>query len=431
MIELTAVAGRFRRLFQVVPLVLFRGLNGGMPILLGLYIGHRWGLTELGLYTLASSFVAIGLMAVDWGCTRWLPRELALERLQQERGSAVATANALRLGIAAAWLLLTWLLGVTGRLPAESVRFAIELGLLYPISIYSVNGVSDRIVSGEVAGIGGAVAAGLGVFALGALLVLRGGASPHALILAFAAGKAVEAALLLWGRPRLFRAAPRHLPAMALALWPFSIQAILAAVYSRFSVFIVEHFRHADIGLFGVATALQNVFLLLPVSISLLKYPVFTTAAAKGEIGRIRSAVLAAAAMSIAAVGAGIVMLVAGWSLVTRVLHVGPSAMPFVVAFASIAAVTTGTVLSGLLLQSFGHERITAKLSFVTVAVSLTAQYTFVKWFGLWGVASGIALAELVSFSIFGTAAIRLLRRKPAGLTDKAVETPAAASLPR
>lgn len=427
--ERSALAGRVGRLVEVLPLVMFRGLNGGMPILLGLYIGHRWGLAELGLYTLASSFVAIGLMVVDWGCTRWLPRELALERLQ-ERGSGVATANALRLVIAAAYLSLTWLLAAAGRFPPESARFAIELGLLYPISIFSVNGVSDRIVSREVAGIGVAVVAGLGAFGMGAGAALSAGAGVHAVVLAYVGGKIVEVLLLLRGRARLFRVAPRHMVTMSLALWPFSIQAILAVIYSRLSVFIVEHFRHADMGLLGVATALQNVFLLLPVSIAFLKYPIFTTAAAKGEIGKIRSALTAAAVMSFAAVGAGVVVLIAGRNIVGRALHVEASSMPFVMAFAAIAALTTGTALAGLLLQSLGHERVTAKLSFVTLTVSLVSQYTFVQWFGLWGVAAGIALAELVSVAVFGTAAYRAMRRRLAGPpAEGAGKSPAAAPL--
>jgi O-antigen/teichoic acid export membrane protein len=310
------------------------------------------------------------------------------------------------------YLSLTWLLAATSRFPPESARFAIELGLLYLISIYSVNGVSDRIVSREVVGIGVAVVAGLGAFAIGAGAALYAGAGVHAVVLAYVGGKIVEVLLLLRGRARLLHVAPRHMVAMSLALWPFSIQAILAVIYSRLSVFIVEHFRHADMGLLGVATALQNVFLLLPVSIGLLKYPIFTTAAARGEIGKIRSALTTAAAMSFAAVGAGVVVLIAGRDIVGRALHVEASSMPFVMAFAAIAALTTGTALAGLLLQSLGHERVTAKLSFVTLTVSLVSQYTFVQWLGLWGVAAGIALAELVSVAVFGTAAYRAMRRR-------------------
>ncbi len=404
----TTLAHRFARAVEVLPLVAFRGLNGGMPLLLGLYIGYRWGLAELGAYTLASSFVAIGLMVVDWGCTRWLPRELALARVQEGSGSGVATANTLRLILAAGFLLLTGVLSATGRIPAESARFAIELGVLYPLSIFSVNGVSDRIVSREIAGIGGAVASGLTIFAVGAWCTMRVGSGPHLLVLAYVTGKVVEAVI---------------------ALWPFSVQAILGILYARLSVFIVEHFRPADLGLVGVATALQGIFLLLPVSIGLLKYPVFTTAAVKGDRQQIRTALVTALTMSVAGVAAGVAASFAGRHLISRVLHVAPSSTLFVIVFASIAALTAGTAMSGLLLQALGREHTTARLSFITLAASLVSQFTFVWWLGLWGVAAGIATAELVSLAIFGTAAFRAFREKVTARPGHAIEVPAPESL--
>ena len=420
----TPLAHRFARAVEVLPLVAFRGLNGGMPLLLGLYIGYRWGLAELGAFTLASSFVAIGLMVVDWGCTRWLPRELALARLQENSGSGVAAANTLRLFFAAAFLLLTGLLFATGRIPPESARFAMELGLLYPVSIFSVNGVSDRIVSREIAGIGGAVASGLMIFAIGAWCTTRIGSGPHLLVLAYVTGKVVEGAFLMRGRARLFHIVPRHVPAMAIALWPFGIQAILGIVYARLSVFVVQHFRPADLGLFGVATALQNIFLLLPVSIGLLKYPGFTTAAVKGDRKHIRTALVTALAMSVAGVAAGVAVLFAGRHFISRVLHVAPASMLFVIVFSSIAALTAGAVMSGLLLQALGREHTTAKLSFITLAASLVAQFTFVRWLGLWGVVAGIATAELVSVAVFGTAAFRAFHEKVTVQPGHAVDVP-------
>jgi len=400
-----------------------------MPLLLGLYIGHRWGLTEFGAFILASSFVAIGLVVIDWGCTRWLPRELALAGLQENGGSGVATANTLRLILAAVLLFLTGLLSATGRVPAESARFAIEMGMLYPISIFSVNGVSDRIVSREIAGIGGAVASGLAIFATGAWSVMYAGSGPHLLVLAYVTGKAVEALFLMRGRAGLFRLGRHHVLATAIALWPFSVQAILAIIYARLSVFIVEHFRHADLGLVGVATAFQNVLMLLPVSIGLLTYPVFTTAAVKGQWKQIRNTLMTALASSVAGVAAGVAMLAAGRDSVSRILHVVPSSMPFVIVFASIAALSTGAAMSGLLLQALGRERTTARLSFITLAASLVAQFTFVQWLGLWGVAVGIATAELVSLAVFGTAAFRAFREKLGFQQAHAVDVPAPESL--
>jgi O-antigen/teichoic acid export membrane protein len=425
-----SLSSRLARLTEVFPLVAFRGLNGGMPILIGLFIGHEWGLAALGAYTLASAVVAIGLMFVDWGCTRWLPRELALAHLQENAPSGAATANALRLTIAAAFLLLTWLFSAVGRIPGESTRFALELSLLYPISIFSVNGVSDRIVRREIGGIGIAVAAGVAVFiALGwsASQVVSG---PHTIVLAFVVGKGVEALLLMHGRGELFRVAPRRVLAAAVALWPFSVQAILGAIYSRLSIFIVEHFRHADLGLIGAATALQNVLLLLPVSIALLTYPALVVAAARGDSGRIRSSLTAAAVASLAGVSVSIGALGAGRALVGRLLHIPPASMTFVIVYATIAYLTIGTTLAGVSLQAIGRERTTAGLSLVTLAVSLGMQFTFVRWLGLWGVPAGIATAEMVSVILFGSTALRAIRDRSAVPSPMhAVEVPAPESL--
>ena len=49
-----------------------------MPILLGLFIAHRWGLGELAAYTVANAAITIAQLAVDWGAQRALPRNLAM-----------------------------------------------------------------------------------------------------------------------------------------------------------------------------------------------------------------------------------------------------------------------------------------------------------------------------------------------------------------
>jgi O-antigen/teichoic acid export membrane protein len=395
------------RFTEVIPVVAFRGLNGGMPILIGLYIGHRWGLAALGAYTFAASFVAVGLMCVDWGCTRWIPRELALARLQGDSAGATPTANTIRLVLAAAFLLVTAAGSQLGWIPQESARYAMLLAFLCPIAIFSANGVSDRIVSREVGAIGVAVAGGLAVF--GAAAVLAATLAPGALglIAAYIVGKTAEAVLLMKGRSYLFRMSARHFLVTALALWPFSIQAILGVVYSRLSVFIVEHFRHADLGLIGAASALQNVLLLFPVSIALLKYPVLTSAAATGQQHQFRRVLAMAVAASVAMVTAGMLFLFLLRGIIGRTLHIPPALMPFVLVYVAVAYLTIGTALSAVLLQAIGRERITARLSFVTLAVSITAQYAFIRAFGLWGIAAGVAAAEMLSVIIFATAAWR------------------------
>jgi len=89
--------------------------------------------------------------------------------------------------------------------------------------------------------------------------VTEGFVAEHPTSVAAAGGQSfagVEALILMRGRLELFRITPRHVFTTAYSLWPFSVQGILAVIYSRLSIFIVEHFRHADLGLVGAADAM-------------------------------------------------------------------------------------------------------------------------------------------------------------------------------
>jgi O-antigen/teichoic acid export membrane protein len=384
-----------------------------MPILIGLYIAHRWGLASLGAYTFASSYVAVGLMITDWGCTRWMPRELALVRVTPGvRPAAAATANALRLAIACVFLLLTWLLAATHVLPAESARFALELGLLCIITIYSVNGVSDRIVTHEIGGIAGAVFAGLALFGLSAFVAEWFAPGPHGIVLAYVIGRGAEAAVMMHRRRDLYPVALRHLAPTAAALWPFSIQAILGVIYSRLSIFMIEHFRRQDLGLVGAASAMQNILLLFPVSIALLNYPAMTTAAASGDGRRLRNVLAVSAAASFVALTVAAGALFVARERIAAELHVPPQSMLFIAAYGAIAYITIATTLTGVVLQSMRYERLTARLSFVTVAFALVYQYVLIRRHGLWGLVGAQAAAEATSAVIFAIAAFHLIRRR-------------------
>lgn len=403
--------GRLTRFLHVFPIVAFRGLAGGMPILIGLYIAHRWGLASLGAYTFAASYVAVGLMITDWGCTRWLPRELALVRMTPGAPAhAAATANALRLTITAAFFLVTWLLAAAHILPAESTRFMLELGLLCPITIYSMNGVSDRIVTREIGGIAVAVFIGLTLFAVLAFAGQSLAPGPDGIVLAYVIGRAAEAAVMMRGRRDLYPAAFRHFIATAAALWPFSIQAILAVVYSRLSVFMIEHFRRQDLGLVGAASALQNVLLLFPVSIALLNYPAMTTAAAGGDRRRLRTVIVGSAAACIAALAVAAGALFVARDRIAGLLHIAPQSMPFVMAYAVIAFITVATIIAGVLLQAMRYEKVTARLSFLTIVFALVYQYILIPRFGLWGLVGALAAAEATSAAVFGFVAFGAMR---------------------
>ncbi len=407
---------RFTRLLHVFPVVAFRGLSGGMPILIGLYIAHRWGLAALAGYTFASSFVAVGLIVTDWGCTRWLPRELALVRASPGGSVApAATANALRLMLALLFLLTTGLLAITHALPAEAIRFALELGLLCPITIYSLNGVSDRIVTREIGGIGVAVTVGLAMFLILAFVAQRFAPGPHSVVVAYVIGRVAEAVVMMHGRRDLYRAAFRHLMPTAAGLWPFSIQAILGVVYSRLSVFVVEHYRRQDLGLVGAASALQNILLLFPLSIALLNYPALTVAAAERDRRRLGRVVRDSLGLSLLALTVAAAALFLARHFVASALHIPPQSMPLVIAYAATAYITVGTTLAGVLLQAMRYESLTARLSVLTLALALVYQFLLIRWFGLWGLVGALAAAELTSLLVFGFVVVRATRRSAFG----------------
>lgn len=413
---------RFARFLDVFPVVGFRGLAGGMPILIGLYIARRWGLAALGAYTFAASYVAVGLMITDWGCTRWLPRELALVRMTPgAHPAAVATANGLRLLIAGAFLAGTGCLALAHLFPAESARYALEIGLLCLINVYSVNGVSDRIVKREIGGVTVAVSTGLVVFAAVALAGWMMGQGPHTIVLAYVIGRVAEAALMMTGRGDLYPVAFRHVVPTAAALSPFSIQAILGVVYSRLSVFMIEYFRRQDLGLVGAASALQNILLLFPLSIALLNYPPMSTAAASGDGKRLRRVI----SMSVGASMAALTLASAGLFIVRHslasTLHIPSESMPLVIAYIAVAYITVVTTTAGVVLQSVHQEKLTAQLSFVTAALALMYQYFFIRAFGLWGLVGALAAAEATSAILFGLIAYRAIRGITAVHSDMAV----------
>jgi len=196
---------RIVRMLDVLPVAGFRGLAGGMPILIGLYVGHRWGLATLGAYAFASSFAAVGLVVTDWGCARWLPRELALVAAGKGHHDAVHTANSLRLMIAAAWILLTFAMSAACMMTRDAALFSGEFAVLYLIAVASTDGVSDLIVARRTWPIAWAVAAGLAVFAVAAFVLNRMAGTAHAIVAAYVMGKAAEALLLIGPRFRLLR----------------------------------------------------------------------------------------------------------------------------------------------------------------------------------------------------------------------------------
>ena len=408
---------RLLRMFDVLPIVAYRGFAGGVPVLMGLYIGHRWGLVSFGAYTFASSFAAVGLIVTDWGCTRWLPRELALASIGSGDERAAHAANAVRLIFASLYVLLTFGMTAAGLMNHEAAVYAFEFAILYVVAIVSTDGMSDLIVARQTWRIGWALFIGLAVFGVGAGMASTVFATPFAFVAAYVVGKIVEAVMLIAGRTHLLRVSGRHLWRMTAILGPFAVQAVLAIIYSRLAIFIIESQRPlSDVGIVGAATALQAVVLLLPVSMALLYFPALSTAAATAQGGEMRRIVGRAVGGSVIGVTIGLVVLGAVRYPVAALLHIPAVYVPFVMALISMTYLTIGTTMAGAVLQALGGERIAAKLSFLTLGLSIPVRFILIRWYGVWGVFDGALAAEVMTLVIFIFAAVQAARRTFIGL---------------
>ena len=119
----------------------------------------------------------IAVAITDWGATRALPRNLAT-LASDAAAELLAAANALRLTLAGAALIVAAALVVAKAVDTDAARYLTILFPLCPLFIVTTNAVSERVVAGETRAITTAVAAGLLTFALlgGMMLALGFGA---------------------------------------------------------------------------------------------------------------------------------------------------------------------------------------------------------------------------------------------------------------
>ncbi len=241
-------------------------------------------------------------------------------------------------------------------------------------------------MAGETRGIAGAVAAGLLTFIVLGGVVLALNLGPTWLVGAYVAGKAIEASVLASGRWWVLSLGTTGFAATGAALWPFAAQLILGVIYSRLAVFTVERVTtRAELGVFSVALACQNVLLLIPTSLALMQFPELTRHWKDGDgraVRRILVRYTIVAGLG-ALLGAAVLLMLAG--PIARVLDVPPSMMPFVVAFAAR-----------------GEERLVSRLSVVTLSLALVYQVAALRAFGLWGIVPAVGAAEVTTIAVFG-----------------------------
>lgn len=388
-----------------IPLMAFRASAGGLPILIGLFIANRWGLVELAAFTVANATVLIAQTIADWGATRALPRDLARATQHRSAVHLLATANAFRLLLVVAMIAIAAIAVGTGHVQRDIASYLLILSPLCVIAVFASNAVSERVVTKKAFNIGIAVIAGLVTFAIlgGCAIALHLGARWFAG--AFVVGKFVECLFLLAGRWWVTAVGGKGVLATAAALWPFSVQMILAIIYARLSVFTVERMTtRVELGVFSVAVALYSTMLLIPASMALTIFPQLTRFEEAGDHDGVRHAVTRYVMLSAGAVGVGLLVLALLKDLVGRVLKVPPPLMPFVIAFAAVALLSIFSTICGFLLQARGGEHVAARLSVLTVILALVYQIVALRSLGLWGIVAAVCAAEISSVIVFGLA---------------------------
>jgi O-antigen/teichoic acid export membrane protein len=397
-----------RAVASAAPLVPFRAAAGGMPIALGLFVAHRWGRRELAAFTIAHAAVMIVVAVADWGATRALPRNLAT-LATAAAAELLAAANALRLGLVGAAIAVAAALVIAGAVGGDTARYLAILFPLCPLFLVTTNAVSERVVAGETHAITTAVAAGLITFAvLGGIVLARHLGAPW-LVAAYVASKAIEASLLTSGRWSVLSLrtslGSRAVAGTAAALWPFAAQTILGVIYSRLAVFTVERVTtRAELGVFSVALAFQNAFLLIPTSLALTQFPELTRRWQDGDRQAVRHILVRYTIVSALGVLLGAIVLAGVAGRIAAALDVPPAMMPFVIAFAVLSFPGSLSVVAGFLMQARGQERLASRLSVVTLSLALLYQIAALRAFGLWGIVAAVAAAELTTIAVFGVA---------------------------
>jgi O-antigen/teichoic acid export membrane protein len=401
-----------RAVASAAPLIPFRAAAGGMPIVLGLFLAHRWGRRELAAFTIAHAAVTIVIAITDWGATRALPRNLATLAADGAAG-LLAAGNALRLALVGAAAIVGAVAIAAGAVDADAAPYLMVLFPLCPLFMVTTNAVSERVVAGETIAVTIAVAAGLLTFAVLGGIVLAIDAGSLWLVAAYVTGKAIEAWLLASGRWWVLSIATTGVVATAVALWPFAAQMILGVIYSRLSVFTVERVTtRAELGVFSVALAFQNAFLLIPTSLALTQFPELTRRWRDGDAAAVRRIIVRYAIVSALGVLLGAVVLTGAAGRIAAVLDVPPAMMPFVVAFAAVSFLSSLSVGAGFLMQARGEERLVSRLSVVTLSLALVYQVAALRALGLWGIVAAVGAAEVTTIAVFAIG-LAYTRRDP------------------
>lgn len=396
-------------LLRAVPLAVYRAFNGGMPVLVGLFIAARWGLQALGAYTVASSLLAVAVVIADWGSSRLLPREMA--RRDGDAAAVVRTATAVRIVLTLLAVAAGLLYAVAGDVDADVLPYLLVLTPVAFAAIVSTNSISARVVDGDLRGMLAAVAAGLIPLLLAAAVWRSARFGPLAVAGAYACGKWIETALLTRRRWALQRVSFAGAGKVFALLFPFGATAIMGTIYSRLPIFVLERWStREELGIVAAATAVQNVMLLVPTAAALFLYPRITVAAAHDDRIALAATLRSYFVTSVAVYCGGMAVL---WMLLGRVtgaLGVPASAAPFLLLYVAAGFLSIINVMATAVLQAVGAERRAALVGMVVLSVSVVVQIVFVRAWGMRGALAGVIACETLSMLLLSISAWRLSR---------------------
>lgn len=396
-------------LFRALPLAVYRAFNGGMPVLVGLFIGSRWGLRTLGAYTVASAFLAVAVVVADWGSSRLLPREMA--RRDAEAAAIVRTSTAVRIILTLIALATGLLYAVIGNVDADVLPYLLVLAPVAFAAIVATNAVSARIVDDDLRGLTGAVAAGLIPITFAAIAWSSASYGALAVVGAYALGKWIETALLARGRWSLQRASFTGAAKVFALMLPFGASAIMGTLYSRFPVLVLERWStREELGIVSAATALQNVMLLVPTAAALFIYPRLTVAAMKRDRSAVAETLRAYLVVCLLVYGGGLTALWLALARVTGVLDVPPAAAEFVFLYVAVGFITTINAMAAAVLQAIGAERRAAVIGLLVILVALPLQIASVRRWGMSGALAAVTMSEIAAMLLLFTTAWRLGR---------------------
>ncbi len=395
-----------------LPLFLHKAAAGGLPFILAPILGKLIGVHAIGSFIAVYSILMLAVLLADFGCTRFLTRELAITGPGSEKPTLLLRrANAVRLWSFCLVSVLTTA-AVSFSPYDASIKAPAILSLLgVPAFLFANSAYSFLLVSNRTVRLGVAAATGLLVTVAGALACTF--FPSHWLLLLVVAiilGKGVEAFILLAGGVSSgfqFRGALE----LVGFLRPFAIQSYLSLGYAR-GVMLIFGMMLAmkDLGAIGVGQSLASIGIAFAVTSGSRRYPAIAIACKSNDQVALRQEIRRHF------LGSGVV--VTGYMVACACL--APYILPalfgidgddpvLIVRIVLIAgALSTLTSFHGILYYARRQEGLLVKLSFVTMPVELLVSTALVWKHSLIGASLALVLSELITIAVF----YGVLRRK-------------------